>query len=99
MSQTLLERAPTIVMNDAWSLPPKDRDVDIAKSILIVEDEENARIGYEDALKAAHVDYAMYVYPNVNHAFFDDTTDRYNADAAKLAWDRARAHFSQHLKA
>jgi carboxymethylenebutenolidase len=59
----------------------------------------NARGSYEDALKTAHVDYAMYVYPNVNHAFFDDTTDRYNADAAKLAWDRAKAHFSAHLKA
>jgi carboxymethylenebutenolidase len=59
----------------------------------------NARGGYEEALTAAHVDHTVYVYPNVNHAFFDDTTDRYNADAAKLAWDRAKGFFAQHLKA
>jgi dienelactone hydrolase len=34
----------------------------------------------------------------VNHAFFDDTTARYSADAAKLAWDRAKTFFAQHLK-
>jgi carboxymethylenebutenolidase len=55
--------------------------------------------GYEDALKAAHVDYAAYVYPDANHAFFDDTTDRYRPDAAKLAWERTKALFAQHLKA
>ncbi len=51
MSQTLLERAPTIVMNDAWSLPPKDSDVDIAKSILIVEDDAGIRDTLEDILQ------------------------------------------------
>ncbi|WP_157220516.1 dienelactone hydrolase family protein [Flavisphingomonas formosensis] len=42
-----------------------------------------------EALRAAHVRYESYLYPNVNHAFNNDTAaDRYNADAAKLAWDR-----------
>jgi CheY-like chemotaxis protein len=44
MSQTLLERAPTIdQMNDTWLPPQKDSDADIAKSILIVEDDAGIR--------------------------------------------------------
>jgi len=84
--------------------PPLDQVPKIKAALLLnyagLDDRVNAtQPGYEDALKAAHVDYTAYVYPNVNHAFFDDTTERYNADAAKLAWERAKAFFAQHLKA
>ena len=84
--------------------PPLDQVSKIKAAMLLnyagLDERVNGtKPGYEDALKAAHVDYTAYVYPNVNHAFFDDTTDRYNADAAKLAWDRAKAFFAQHLKA
>ena len=83
--------------------PPLDQVSKIKAALLLnyagLDNRVNAtKPGYEDALKAAHVDYTAYVYPNVNHAFFDDTTDRYNAAAAKLAWDRAKAFFAQHLK-
>ncbi len=58
------------------------------------------RPAYEEALKAAKVNYTIYVYPDVNHGFFDDTGGaRYGADAAKLAWERTKAFFAQHLKA
>lgn len=58
------------------------------------------RAPYEEALKAAKVKYTIEVYPGVNHGFFDDTgKERYNADAAKLAWERTKAFFAQHLKA
>jgi carboxymethylenebutenolidase len=83
--------------------PPLDQVSKIKAAMLLnyagLDERVNAtRPGYEDALKAAHVEYTAYVYPNVNHAFFDDTTERYNAEAAKLAWDRAKAFFAQHLK-
>jgi carboxymethylenebutenolidase len=83
--------------------PPLDQVSKIKAAMLLnyagLDERVNAtKPGYEDALKAAHVEYTAYVYPNVNHAFFDDTTERYNADAAKLAWDRAKAFFAQHLK-
>ena len=39
MSQTLLERAPVIKMKDPWSPPQLDSHADVAKSILIVEDD------------------------------------------------------------
>ncbi len=47
---------------------------------------------YEAALKAAGIRYEAVVYPDVDHAFLNDTSaERYNAPAAKLAWERAVA--------
>jgi carboxymethylenebutenolidase len=47
---------------------------------------------YEAALKAAGVNYQAIVYPDVDHAFHNDTSaERYNAPAAKLAWERTVA--------
>ena len=53
---------------------------------------------YETALKAAHVQYQEYTYPGVEHGFNNDTTPRYDAAAAKLAWDRTIAFFNAHLR-
>ncbi|MDO8279421.1 MAG: dienelactone hydrolase family protein [Burkholderiaceae bacterium] len=55
--------------------------------------------GYEAALKAAGVRYAAWQYPNTPHGFNNDTTPRFDAAAAKLAWDRTIAFFNQHLRA
>lgn len=52
---------------------------------------------YEAALKAAKVSYQAYVYPNVQHGFNNDTTPRYDAEAANLAWSRSVSFFRQHL--
>ena len=52
---------------------------------------------YEAALKAAKVDYQAFIYPEVQHGFNNDTTPRYDAAAAKLAWDRTVGFFRQHL--
>lgn len=52
---------------------------------------------YEAALKAAKVDYQAFIYPEVQHGFNNDTTPRYDAAAAKLAWDRTVTFFRQHL--
>jgi carboxymethylenebutenolidase len=50
------------------------------------------------ALKAAHKEVTAFTYPGVNHAFHNDTApDRYNADAAALAWDRTIAFFGRTL--
>ena len=47
---------------------------------------------YEAALKAAGIRYEVIVYPDVDHAFLNDTSaERYNAAAAKLAWERSVA--------
>lgn len=54
---------------------------------------------YEKALKAAGVDYKLYVYEGVNHAFNNDTNAaRYNKEAATLAWQRTIAFLNGKLK-
>ena len=48
-----------------------------------------APTAYEEALKAAHVDYQIFVYEGANHAFNNDTSEaRYNKPAADQAWSR-----------
>lgn len=54
--------------------------------------------GYEAALNAAGIDYQMYRYPGTQHGFNNDTTPRYDAEAATLAWRRTIAFFNLHLK-
>lgn len=53
---------------------------------------------YEAALKAAGVTYEGYVYPGTQHGFNNDTTPRYDAAAAKLAWQRAIDWFNKHVR-
>ncbi|MDP3139765.1 MAG: dienelactone hydrolase family protein, partial [Burkholderiaceae bacterium] len=55
--------------------------------------------GYEAALKAAGVRYTAWQYANTQHGFNNDTTPRFDAPAAKLAWERTIAFFNQHLRA
>ena len=54
---------------------------------------------YEAALKAAAVRYTAYQYPGTQHGFNNDTTPRFDAAAAKLAWERTLAFFNQNLRA
>ncbi len=45
--------------------------------------------GYEEALKAAGVEYQLHIYEGANHAFNNDTASaRYSKEAADLAWSR-----------
>jgi carboxymethylenebutenolidase len=43
---------------------------------------------YEAALMEHQKAYTAHFYPNVNHGFHNDTTPRYDKEAATLAWDR-----------
>ena len=54
---------------------------------------------YEAALKAAGARYSAHQYPGTQHGFNNDTTPRFDAPAAKLAWDRTMAFFKQTLSA
>lgn len=53
---------------------------------------------YEAALKANHVTYTAYIYAGVNHGFHNDTTPRYDEEAAKLAWQRTVEFFAKYLR-
>jgi carboxymethylenebutenolidase len=54
---------------------------------------------YEAALKAAKVDYQVFIYPDAQHGFNNDTTPRYDKAAADLAWQRTVAFFNKTLRA
>ena len=64
-----------------------------------LDERVNARMAeYENALKAANIEYEQYLYEGINHAFHNDTsTARYNEAAAKLAWQRTIAFFDREL--
>jgi carboxymethylenebutenolidase len=53
---------------------------------------------YETALKTNGVAYEAYVYDGANHGFNNDTTPRFDAAAAELAWRRTLDFFTTHLK-
>ncbi len=51
------------------------------------------------AIKKAGKQSEIHIYPNVDHAFFnDENTAAYNQGAADDAWRRTLSHFRQHLK-
>jgi carboxymethylenebutenolidase len=52
---------------------------------------------YEAALKTNNKRYSIYVYPNVSHAFNNDTSNRFDKPAAELAWSRTIEFFKDNL--
>jgi carboxymethylenebutenolidase len=83
---------------------PKAEDVPQIKAAIMLhygglDERINAGIpAYEAALKAAHTSYELFIYQGVNHAFNNDTSPaRYNAEVAKLAWERTLRLFKEKL--
>ena len=52
---------------------------------------------YEEALKKNNKEYTAHVYPDVNHGFHNDSTPRYDKEAAELAWKRTIDFFKKNL--
>lgn len=53
---------------------------------------------YAKALQENNKEYSAHLYPDVNHGFHNDTTPRYDWDAANLAWERTIDFFNQKLR-
>ena len=53
---------------------------------------------FENILKANNIEYQVYIYPEVNHGFHNNTTPRYDKESANLSWERTIAFFKKHLK-
>lgn len=53
---------------------------------------------YKEALDANGKNYIMHMYEGTNHGFHNDTTPRYDEEAAKLAQERTIAFFNEHLR-
>jgi carboxymethylenebutenolidase len=52
---------------------------------------------YEAALKSAGAKYTAHQYAGTQHGFNNDTTPRFDAAAARLAWERTMGFFKQTL--
>ena len=52
---------------------------------------------YEAALKAHNKEYQAFIYPKANHGFHNDSTPRYDKEAAELAWERTVKFFKEKL--
>lgn len=52
---------------------------------------------YKQALDAHGKTYEAFIYPDVNHGFHNDTTPRYDQQAATLAWDRSIDWFKRYV--
>ena len=87
-----------------YGMQPAAEDVPKIKAAMLIhyagqDDRINAGIAaFEEALKKAGVEYKIFMYEGAQHAFFNDTNaDRYNKDAARLAWQRTLAFFKEKL--
>ena len=52
---------------------------------------------YKEALDANGKTYEAYIYEGANHGFHNDSTPRYDEEAAELAWSRTLEWFRTHL--
>jgi carboxymethylenebutenolidase len=83
--------------------PPAELVAQIKSPLLIHYAELDTRVNegwpaYEAALKANNINYEMQVYEKVNHGFHNDSTPRFDKEAAELSWKRTIDFFNQHLK-
>ena len=84
------------------SAPPAEAVADIKASLMIQAAENDDRInaqweGFEAALKEHGVDYQRHLYPGTGHGFHNNSTKRYNEEAANLAWERTVGLFNTKL--
>lgn len=84
---------------------PKAEDVPKIKAPMLLhyagnDERINAGIpAFEAALKEAKIEYQLFMYEGAAHAFNNDSNpQRYNKEAADLAWSRTIAFFKKELK-
>jgi carboxymethylenebutenolidase len=83
--------------------PPTTDVAGITAELLVVLAANDDRVNatwpaYEAALKAAAVHYSLYQPAGTQHGFNNDTTPRYDGDAAAEAWRRVLALFERTLR-
>ena len=105
MVNFLATRVPELLASVPFygGAPPLEDVKNIKAAMLVQHGGNDKRLvdgwpAYEAALKAAGVRYEGWVYPGAEHGFNNDTTPRYDPDAAKLAWSRTLALFNKHLR-
>lgn len=83
---------------------PESPDFSNAKAaVYAIYGEQDERVNAsrdraESALKAAGLTYEIQTFAGAGHAFFNDTGQRYNPEAAQQAWQKMLDWFNQHLR-
>jgi len=105
ISNMLAAAIPNIV--DAavpyYGTPAKADIIENIKSPILIQFAENDKRvnatwpAYESLLKEKGIDYQAHVYKNTQHGFHNDSTQRYNTEAAELSWQRTISFFNRHL--
>src|SRR6266508_4937 len=83
--------------------PPLKDVPNIQAALLAIYGELDGRINagipdIEKAMLANNKIFKKLIYPNADHAFHNDTSSRYNAEAARDAWAQTLAWFEQYLR-
>jgi carboxymethylenebutenolidase len=96
IANLLATRAPELAAAvPFYGTQPTDEEVAKIRAPMLIhyaehDDRINAGIpAFEASLKAHKVDYQMFAYAGTQHGFNNDTTPRYDAAAATLAWRRS----------
>ncbi|ALJ04413.1 dienelactone hydrolase [Pseudalgibacter alginicilyticus] len=82
---------------------PNDEDAAKIKAPLLLQYAElDTRVNegwpaFEKILKVNNLEYTAHFYPDVNHGFHNNTTPRYDENAANLSWKRTIAFFKEKL--
>ena len=82
---------------------PRAEDVPKIQAPLLLHYAENDKAinegwpAYEAALKKHGKTYEAYIYPGTHHGFHNDSTPRYDATAAELAWGRTVEWFKRYV--
>ncbi len=87
-----------------YGMPPAPEEASKVRVPLMMhyagrDERINAAVpAFDAALRAVNARFEMHLYPDVDHAFHNDTNAaRYNADAAKLAWRRTIEYLAREL--
>ncbi len=104
MSMRLAVRLPALGAAVAFygRHPSAEEAASIQAPLMIHHAELDERVNaswpaFEKGLEAAGRTYVNHDYEGADHGFHNDTTPRYDEDAAKLAWQRTVEFFERHL--
>ena len=87
-----------------YGAQPAPEDVPKIKAAMLIHyagDDERINAGipaFKEALEKAGVEFTIQMYEGAGHAFMNDTGQRYNKEAAELAWKRTVAFLKDKLK-
>ena len=82
--------------------PTEEETAQIKAPLLLQFAELDKRVNagwpaYEASLKKYNIEYTAHIYPNVNHGFHNNSTPRFDKEAADLAWTRTIDFFKEKL--